>query len=62
MRFLRLPDVETKVGLKKSEIYRRIKVSDFPAPVKLGGAARWSEDELDDWMRKVVVTARGQTR
>lgn len=54
MRFLRLADVETKVGLKKTEIYKRIKTRTFPAPVKLGGAARWLEADLDAWMQSIV--------
>lgn len=58
-RFLRLPDVEAKVGLKKSVIYVRIKAGAFPAPVKLGAASRWLESDLDGWMQSVVEQQKG---
>jgi prophage regulatory protein len=58
MRFLKLPDVQAKIGLKKTEIYARIKAGEFPAPIKLGTASRWVEDELDAWMTRVVEQSR----
>jgi prophage regulatory protein len=58
MRFLRLPDVQSKVGLGKTEIYARIKSGEFPVPVKIGTASRWVEDELDAWMTRVVEQSR----
>jgi prophage regulatory protein len=38
-RFLRLPDVITLVGMKRTAIYDRIKADTFPAPVQIGARA-----------------------
>ncbi len=38
-KLLRLPEVETTTGLKKSAIYARRKDGTFPEPVRLGGKA-----------------------
>ena len=49
-RFLRLPQVEEKTGLKKSTIYSLVATGDFPAPVKLGQrCSAWVESEIEDW-------------
>ena len=41
-----------KVGLSRAEIYRRIKLGEFPAAnVVLGERARgWTEDLADKWI------------
>lgn len=49
-RFLRLPEVELRVGLKKACIYNRIKNRRFPAQVKLGSASRWRESEINAYV------------
>ena len=47
----RLPQVKARTGLSRSEIYRRIAMGDFPAPVKLGQrASAWSTAEIDAWI------------
>jgi prophage regulatory protein len=48
---LRLPQVKGRTGLSRSEIYRRIAVGTFPAPIKLGERARaWPEHEITAWI------------
>src|SRR3546814_7578470 len=43
----RLPQVMARVGLSRSEIYRRIAAGDFPQPVKLGErASAWNAAEV----------------
>jgi prophage regulatory protein len=55
----RLPAVSAKTGLSKSEIYRRIKVGTFPAPVELGLRARaWRDEDLQTWFQSLAK--RGQ--
>ena len=50
-RILRRPVVESKTGLKHSEIYERIKKLTFPRPVPLGPkAVGWLEEEIDQWI------------
>jgi prophage regulatory protein len=47
---LRLPQVKARTGLSRSEIYRRIAASAFPAPCKLGErASAWPEHEITAW-------------
>ena len=53
-RLLRLPEVKEKVGLGRSEIYRRMKVDLFPQSRTLGPrCVVWVESEIDAWIRDV---------
>lgn len=53
-RLLRLPEVESMVGLRKSSIYEGVKLGTFPAPVKLSRrAVCWPASAIDTW-----ITAR----
>lgn len=50
-RLERLPAVRARVGLGRSEIYRRIAAGTFPAPIKLGErASAWDAAEVDAWI------------
>jgi prophage regulatory protein len=50
-RVLRLPAVEEKTGLKKSQIYDDMREGRFPQGVALGPrAVGWIEDEVDAWI------------
>ena len=56
MRLLRLSEVEERVGLKSSQIYRLIERGLFPAPVPITqNARRWLEHEIDGWLRGRVA-------
>jgi len=47
-RLLRLPEVRQRVGLSRSEIYRRIRRGEFPTPISLGPkTSAWDASELD---------------
>ena len=47
----RRPKVEQRTGLRRSEIYRRVSLGTFPAPVKLGErASAWDSREIDKWI------------
>ncbi|MCA8052078.1 helix-turn-helix transcriptional regulator [Burkholderia arboris] len=49
---LRFAEVRARIGLSKSEIYRRIGAGTFPAGIKLGvRAVAWRESAVDDWIR-----------
>lgn len=51
MRVLRLPDLERKVGLKKTQIYGLMASGEFPAAIKLTTrVSGWLEHEVDDWI------------
>jgi prophage regulatory protein len=50
-RLLRLKDVQQKVGLGSSTIYRKIAAGTFPRPLSLGeGTVRWRLSEIDAWI------------
>lgn len=52
----RLPQVKARTGLSRSEIYRRIALGDFPAPIKLGlRASAWSKHEVDAWISQRIA-------
>lgn len=50
-RLLRLPEVESMVGLRKSSIYDAMKRGEFPSPVKLSRrAVCWPASAIDAWI------------
>lgn len=55
MRLLRLPDVLARVPVDQATIYRWIKAGEFPAPVKLGKASAWCDEEVDAFVAKPVA-------
>jgi prophage regulatory protein len=58
MRTLRLRDVESKVGLRRSTIYALAKEGQFPQPIKLSvHASAWIEEEIDAWLRARIAAA-----
>ena len=58
-KFLRLPDVLDRTGLKRSTFYLKIKEGTFPAPVSLGErAVAWNEDDVDEWMEERIKKSK----
>ena len=50
-RLIRLPEVQHRVGLGRSTIYRWMAEGKFPKPVQLGGhSVAWVEDEVEGWV------------
>ena len=50
-RLIRLPEVQHRVGLGRSTIYRWMSEGKFPKPVQLGDyAVAWAEDEVQAWI------------
>ena len=60
-RILRLPAVETKVGLSRSSIYVQIEEGTFPRPVLISKrAVGWRESTIDAWIEsKMEVQNNG---
>jgi prophage regulatory protein len=51
LRYIRLPEVCARVGLKRSTVYRLISLGRFPKHIKLSEhASAWIEGEIDDFM------------
>ena len=56
---LRLPQVISRVGLKRTAIYEGVKGGTFPQPIRLGRrCVAWPSDAIDAWVRERVAQAR----
>lgn len=54
-RLLRLPEVESLVGMRKSSIYGAMRRGEFPAPVKLSRrAVCWPASAIDAWIAERI--------
>ena len=52
-RLLRIRDLENKLGVKKSTIYKMIQNGEFPKPVKISErAVGWRESQADAWIAR----------
>ena len=50
-KLLRLPEVMSRTGYKRSNIYQLMNLSDFPKSVQLGPrAVAWLSSEIDQWI------------
>jgi prophage regulatory protein len=55
------------LSLSKRQIFRLNSCGKIPKPVRIGGAVRWSADEVSAWLaagapnRKLWETTRGKT-
>ena len=55
-RLIRLPEVMSRVGLKRSAIYQRMSEGRFPKSRSLGGKCTvWIEAEIDAWINSVAA-------
>lgn len=61
-RLLKLSEVMHRVGLGKTRIYELAAKGLFPAPLKIGGASRWSELAVDGWINDVKDGFEGKRR
>lgn len=58
-RVLRMRSLIDRVGLSKSEIYRRVAAGRFPQSVKLGPkAVGWLESDIDAWITSMQDAAK----
>ena len=50
-RLLTRSEVESRVGLGRSTIYRAMRAGQFPEPIRVGPrAVRWPENEIEAWI------------
>lgn len=49
-RLLRLPQVQELLPLSQSWIYEKVKVGDFPAPVKIGRSSFWKLKDVEEYL------------
>lgn len=57
-RLIRLKEVQHRVGLGRSTIYRWMAEGKFPKPIRLGGyAVAWKQEDIDDWIARHIQSA-----
>lgn len=61
-RFLRLPEVLSRVGASKASLYRQVAAGRFPKPVKLFDArsSGWAEEEVNAWIAARLASRDGE--
>ena len=53
---LRLPHVESLLGIKKSKIYAEMKAGTFPLPLSLGGKiVAWKASDIASWIENLPI-------
>jgi prophage regulatory protein len=54
-RLMRMPEVISKTGLRKSVIYKKIRLGEFPEPVRISAkVSTWLESEVDRFIDERV--------
>jgi prophage regulatory protein len=61
-RLLRLDDVVELTALSRATVYRQVAAGNFPAPVKIAGASRWSESEVARFIEALKSGREGNRR
>lgn len=57
-RLIRLKEVQHRVGLGRSTIYRWMAEGKLPKPITLGGnSVAWIEEDVDAWIKARILTA-----
>lgn len=57
-RLLRLKDVETTTGLKKSSVYEMVRAGKFPRPININRRmSAWSENAVLQWVQDRINQA-----
>ena len=58
LRIMRLPEVRSRTGLSRTEIYRRMDDGTFPKAIPLGKRSiGWRSDEIDGWIHERISLA-----
>ncbi len=54
----RMADLEARVGLKKSQLWKLIRERRFPAPIKCGRSSLFIAREVDAWIEERIRESR----
>ena len=60
LKFLRIPEVCARLGVKRSTVYGLLASGDFPAPAKIGSASVWAEAEIETYMAARLAARKAQ--
>lgn len=57
-RFLRLPEVEQASGYRRTAIYEKMNLGEFPKSYPLGArAVGWLDEEIENWIESRIKAA-----
>ena len=59
LRFLRLPAVEVRTGLKRQQLFSLGRDGAFPKPVKVAGETAWLESQVEDFIEGSLFAIHG---
>lgn len=60
-RFIKIDEVSRLTTLSESQIYRKMKVGDFPENISIGANSKvWLESEVNYWINEQVNQHRNQ--
>jgi prophage regulatory protein len=63
LRFLRLPEVEQRIGLRHTQIHGLERKGLFPKRIKISQrASGWLEHEINAWIEQRVAASRVQLK
>jgi len=58
LRLERMSDLEARVALKKSQLWKLIREGRFPAPIKCGRSSLFVSREVDAWIEERIRASR----
>ena len=58
LRLERMADLESRVGLKKSQLWKLIREGRFPTPIKCGRSSLFVAREVDAWIEARIRESR----
>ena len=59
LRFLRLPAVEVRTGLKREQLFLLGRDGVFPRPIKIAGLSVWPESQVDEFIETRIRESCG---
>jgi len=59
VRLERMSDLEARVTLKKSQLWKLIREGRFPKPIKCGRSSLFVSREVDAWIEERIRQCRG---
>ena len=60
LRLIGIADLQDKLSVSRSTVYRLAAKDDFPPPVKIGRAVRWPEHLVDGWLERQMTSTAPQ--
>ncbi len=54
LKLERMADLQNRVGLKRSQLWKLIREGRFPAPVKCGRSSLFVTSEVDAWIEERI--------